>query len=180
MLSQLQLKNRQVVLTTCYKNYNQKLFYYAASRTNSSELGQDLVQHTFLKTWVYLVKGGKIKTMEAFLYHVLKSLIIDEYRKRKSTSLDQLMEKGFDIGADETSRVGDMIDGNQIAELIPKLPKTYQKVVRLRYLKDLSLEEVSLVTGETKNAVAVKAHRGLAKLKNLVKEEAKKRVVTTL
>lgn len=180
MLTQSQLRSRRVILTACYKNYNQKLNNYASSRTNSSEMGQDLVQHTFLKTWVYMVKGGKIKTMEAFLYHVLKSLIIDEYRKRKSASLDQLMAKGFDIGVDETARVGDIIDGKQIAELIPKLPSTYRKVVRLRYLNDLSLEEVSLVTGETKNTVAVKAHRGLAKLKKLVKEESKMKTVSTL
>jgi RNA polymerase sigma-70 factor (ECF subfamily) len=171
MITQSQLKRQRIILSTCYVDYNKKLCRYAASRTHSSELGEDLVQHTFLKTWTYLVKGGKINSMEAFLYHVLKSLIIDEYRKRKISSLDQLMEKGFDVGSDDCERVANVIDGKQIARLIPKLPMTYQKVVRLRYLQDLSLEEVSSITGESKNTVAVKAHRGLSKLKKIMETE---------
>ncbi len=171
MITQSQLKQQRMVLSDSYMDYNKKLCRYAASRTHNAELGEDLVQHAFLKTWTYLVKGGKINSMEAFLYHVLKSLIIDEYRKRKTTSLDQLMEKGFDVSTDDTHRVVDVIDGKQIAELIPKLPITYQRVVRLRYLQDLSLEEVSSITGESKNTVAVKVHRGLAKLKKLMEEE---------
>lgn len=32
--------------------------------------------------------------MKAFPYHVLNNLIVDEYRKRKTASLDDLLEKG--------------------------------------------------------------------------------------
>lgn len=49
--------------------------------------------------------------------------------------------------------------------LIDKLPKNYQNVMRLLYVKNLFLEEISLIVGQYKNTVAVKIHRGLAKLK---------------
>lgn len=47
------------------------------------------------------MKGGKIDAMKAFLYHILNNLIVDEYRKRKTVSLDLLLEKGFDPGESE-------------------------------------------------------------------------------
>jgi hypothetical protein len=40
-------------------------------------------------------------------------------------------------------------------------------VIKMRYMQDLSLKEMSLITGQTQNAMAVQVHRGLAKLKDL-------------
>ena len=37
----------------------------------------------------------------------------------------------------------------------------------MRYVRDMSLQEISLLTGQSKNAVAVQVHRGLEKLKLL-------------
>ena len=97
-----QEKKKQAMLSVAYEDYGKKLNSYAFFRVNSRATSEDLVQDTFKKTWVYLVKGGKIDIMKSFLYHVLKDLIIDEYRKRKLSSLDALMEKGFEPGEDNS------------------------------------------------------------------------------
>lgn len=136
-------------------------------KLSDHELGDDLVQDTFMKTWSYLVRGGKIEMMRAFLYHVLNNLIIDEYRKNKNISLDILVEKGFEPSIIESERLSNIFDGKEAIFLIARLPKTYQKVMRLRYVQDLTLEEISLVTGQSKNTIAVQTHRGLEKLKIL-------------
>jgi len=39
--------------------------------------------------------------------------------------------------------------------------------MEMRYARDLSLKEISLIAGQSKNAMAVQTHRGLAKLKLL-------------
>ena len=39
--------------------------------------------------------------------------------------------------------------------------------MRMRYVQDLSLKEIALLTGQTANTIAVQLHRGLAKLKLL-------------
>lgn len=39
--------------------------------------------------------------------------------------------------------------------------------MRMRYAQDLSLTEIALITKQSKNTVAVQAHRGLEKLKQL-------------
>lgn len=105
--------------------------------------------------------------MKPFLYHILNQLIIDEYRKRKTTSLDILIEKGFGPSFDDSERNSNFFDGKIALLLIQFLPTKYKKVMRMRYAQDLSIKEISLLTGQSRNTVAVQAHRGLAKLKIL-------------
>jgi RNA polymerase sigma-70 factor (ECF subfamily) len=105
--------------------------------------------------------------MKAFLYHILNNLIVDEYRKHKTASLDVLLEKGFEPSAAGSGRLPNVLDGKSALLLIARLPLTYQKVMRMRYVQDLSLKEMSLITGRSQNSLAVQAHRGLEKLKLL-------------
>lgn len=125
------------------------------------------MQSTFIKTWGYLVKGGKIDLMRAFLYHILNDLIVDEYRKRKTTSLDVLAEKGFEPSIDYSRRLFNILDGKAALLLINQLPEKYQKIMNMRYVQDLSLKEMSTTTKQTKETIAVQLFRGLEKLKLL-------------
>jgi len=164
---------QRAALTAGYTDFNKKLNLYALSRTHNSATSDDLVQETFLKTWKFLVKGGDIKKMEAFLYHILKDLIVDEYRKRKTSSLEALLEKGFDPSFDGREQQIDILDGESAMRLITHLPVQYQKVIRMRYIQDLSLAEISLITGKSKNALAVQIHRGVEKLRTLHRNQVK-------
>ncbi len=158
---------RKSILAVAYQDYSHSLNLHAFFKIQDHEIGKDLVQETFIKTWSYLVKGGKIDLMKAFLYHVLNNLIVDEYRKHKTTSLNVLIEKGREPHADYSNRFFNILDGKTAILLIQSLPLKYQKIIRMRYIKNFSIKEMSLITGQSKNAVAVQIHRGLAKLKLL-------------
>lgn len=159
--------DRQTVLTGAHRDYQSGLSSHAFFKTGSHITSQDMVQETFMKTWRYLARGGKIDVMKAFLYHVLNNLIVDEYRRRKTVSLDVLLQKGYEPGTDHTEELINILDGRAAMLLIARLPLTYQKVMRMRHVQDLSLAEMSLITGQSRNTIAVQLHRGLAKLKLL-------------
>ena len=159
--------NRQAVLTEAHHDYEKGLNAHAFFKLHNTAIGNDLVQETFMKTWKYLVKGGKVDVMKAFLYHVLNNLIVDEYRKHKTNSLDILLEKGYEPSADYSESLVNMLDGKAALFLIQRLPPMYQRVIRMRYVQGLSLKEISLITGQSRNAVAVQVHRGLVKPKGL-------------
>lgn len=157
----------RAVLTSAHHDYSKGLKSHAFFKTQNYEMSEDLTQDAFTKTWKYLVRGGKIDLMKAFLYHILNDLIIDEYRKRKPVSLDFLLEKGFQPSAGKPERLFNILDGKNAVLLIARLPEKYQKIIKMRYLQDLSLKEMSLLTGQTKNNLTVQVHRGLEKLKNI-------------
>ncbi|MEX0931156.1 MAG: hypothetical protein WDZ88_00230 [Candidatus Paceibacterota bacterium] len=127
--------NRDV--TNAHTDYNQALYKRALFKTSDVDVSQDLVQKTFLKILLYLRKRGKIKTMRCFLNHVLKDLIVDEYRKRKATSLDVLLEKGFEIGFEDSENMINILDGKKVILLIPLLPEKYRVIMRMRYVQCL-------------------------------------------
>ena len=161
--------NPSEILTTAYTQYMKELKVSAFYKVHDTALSEDLVQDTFMKTWLYLVKGGKIKMMRAFLYHVLNNLVIDEYRKQKNKaiSLDEIAEKGYEPGEDESQRLYDFLDGEAALSSIKRIPLKYQQVMRMRYAQGLSLKEMSAISGQSKNTVSVQAYRGLVSLRHL-------------
>lgn len=160
-------------VTDVYDSYKTGLSKRALYKTNDIEVGHDLIQTTFLKTLSYLQKGGKIDVMRSFLNHILNDLIIDKYGENKTSSFDAFLEKGFESDFDDNKRITDIFDSKQIVLLIPLLPKKYQLIMHMRYMQNLSLKEMSLITGQQQNTVAVQAHRGLEKLKILYAESHK-------
>jgi RNA polymerase sigma-70 factor (ECF subfamily) len=167
MMTPTQKVARQAVLSTAHEDFEKVLNSYAYFKVSDRAISEDLVQETFAKTWSYLAKGGTIHLMKSFLYHVLNNLIVDEYRKRKTTSLDVLLEKGYEPGFDHSQQLFDRFDGNAALALIKRLPLTYQKTMRMRYLQDLTLKEMSAATGQSQNTLSVQLHRGTLKLKVL-------------
>ena len=169
----LQLQN---VLALAHAEFEKGLLKHARFRVSDTCVCDDLVQDTFLKTWMYLLKVGKINLMKPFLYHVLNCLIIDEYRKKKSLSLDTLLKNGIELEGNELMHSINMIDGQAAVALIETLPEAYQKIISLRYINDFSLAEIALETGLTKNLVAVKTHRGMEKLRTLYEQRLSQRL----
>jgi RNA polymerase sigma-70 factor, ECF subfamily len=169
-MTQQQLKIQQGVLTLAHQDYRKQLKRYALSKVNNPQLAEDLVQDTFLRAWNYVLKGGKVDTMKSFLYQILHRLIIDEYRRGKRTSsLDDLVEKGFEPSANtqEFEHISNILDGKATMLLINKLPDRYRKVLTMRYIENLTIEEMAAEIGQSKNTVAVQIHRGLVKLKEI-------------
>ena len=166
-MTQIQQTKQEEIIILAHHNFEKGLNSHAYFKIHDHAVGEDMVQDTFLKTWKYLVNGGKIDTMKAFLYHILNNLIIDQYRKHKTISLDGLIEEGFEPSIDHTERLFNFLDGKKAILLIKRLALIYQKVMHMRYVQDLSLKEISSITGQSKNTIAVQTHRGLGELKSL-------------
>ncbi len=175
-MTALRERQLQEEFTIAHQDFERGLKIYAFFKLSDPDTGEDLVQETFIKTWKYLLRGGKIDLMKAFLYHVLNNLIVDQYRKHKTTSLDLLQEKGFQLSVDLSDRLFDYLDGKVALTLIHRLPEPYKEVMFMRYMESLSLADMCLRTGQSKNALAVQAHRGLEKLKVLYEPKSKKYV----
>lgn len=150
-----------------YDKWSDDLFRYAYFKVSNRDLALDLVQDTFTKSWEYITSGNKVKKLRPFLYKTLRNLIIDHYRKKKSESLDNLIEEGFDFGYDETDMIENKLLGENIWDKIKDLDDKYQEVLMLRYADDLSITEISALIKESENNVSVRIHRGLTKLKEI-------------
>lgn len=154
------------------------LFRHAFFRVSDREKAHDLTQDTFLKAWDYMVNGGTIKQHKSFLYRILHNLIIDEYRKKSSRSLDELLEDEKTAGAVELRlsegslrETEETIDQRVLIEKIrshiPELPEQYRIALTLRFVDGLSTGEIAETVGVSENVISVRIHRGIVKLRAL-------------
>ena len=154
------------------------LFRHALFRLSDRDRAYDLTQDTYLKAWDYIVNGGSIKQHKSFLYRILHNLIIDEYRKKSSRSLDELLEdektaSAIEVRLSEGSirEMEDSLDERDLIEQvklrIADLPEHYRDVLTLRFVDGLSTGEIAQTVGVTENVISVRIHRGIAKLRTL-------------
>jgi RNA polymerase sigma-70 factor (ECF subfamily) len=163
-------RNIEAEFIQAHNDYIEALFRYCHFRVSDRELAKDLVQETFTKTWNYIRGGGEVKSMKSFLYRTLSNLIVDEYRKKKADSLDEMAEDGFDPGFDDTERLVNKLDGEKVVALLGLLADKYREAIFMKYVEEMSLEEISEYTGESRNTITVRIHRGLGKLKELYEQ----------
>lgn len=157
-------------IQACDENAN-ALFRYSLFKVSDRDLAKDLVQETFLRAWNHVAGGGTVDNFKAFFYRILGNIIIDQYRKKKTVSLDSLTDAGFDIRVDEGGRVADMIDGKMAIEVIQRIPEKYREVIFMKYVQDMTNQEIAAFLKETENSISVKLHRGIKKIKEIFKEE---------
>lgn len=155
-----------------YHEYSDAIFRHCFFRVSSREKAKDLTQEAFARTWKYIRAGNSIDNMRAFLYRVANNLIIDEYRKKKESSLDALREEGTETPSpDEDTRLQDQIDGKITLAMLSKIDAKYRNALIMRYIDDLSPEEIAAVTQETANTVSVHIHRGLKQIRRVLEHE---------
>ena len=97
------------------------------------------------------------------------NLIIDEYRKKKSISLEMLQEKsGFDKAANDDKRTLISTEIDTILVHINKLDEKYREVILMRYINDFSPKEIAEILGQSENAVSVRINRGIKKVQAML------------
>jgi len=165
--------------TQAYEEYADALFRHCSFRIASRDRAIELTQEAFMKTWDSVVQGKEIQNYKAFLFRVLNNLIIDEYRKKKSTSLDALLEKeGVTEGSFEDLQTGSLeeeiekielnVQSEELEEALTKLPEPYRSVIVMRYIDELRPQEIAHILNESENAVSVRINRGIKKLQEVM------------
>jgi RNA polymerase sigma-70 factor, ECF subfamily len=152
-----------------YEEFADAIFRHCFFKVSNRDVATDLTQETFIRAWQYIAKGMEIENARAFLYRIATNLTIDYYRKKRETSLDQLLEAGFEPGENTEERLYDSLDGRRMLELVKTLDPKYRDVVLMRYVEGLSPKEIAEIIDETENVVSVRLHRALKKVSELWK-----------
>ena len=174
------MRDLQKDFQNAFEAYNDELFRHASMRLKDRDRALELTQECFMKVWEYAQKGEHIRELRPFLYRTLRHLIIDEYRRKKPVSLEAMAE-GFEdkntemlLPPDESNTLEAAIerfDGKRALAALQELPDTYRETLSLRYIEGLSPGEIGTIVGESENAVSVRIHRGLKKLKELLENK---------
>lgn len=172
------MQDREQEFREAFEKHSNELFRHASLRLSNRERALELTQESFVRAWQYMHGGGHIEHYRSFLYRTLNNLIVDEYRKKKSVSLDAMMENEESATAvegallqDDTDLMEDRtvnFDAKRAVAVLDQIPETYRTVVIMRYIDGLSPQEIASLINESENVVSVRIHRGLRKLRDLL------------
>lgn len=161
------IHNTEHTFLLWYQSHSDGIFRFCFLKTSNRDVALDITQETFTKMWEYIgQKNDPIREPKALLYRIATNLIIDYYRKKKSDSLDAMTEYGFDIATD-------LMNPEKTAEIkelhskLSKLEDKYKDILIMRFVEDMSIEEIAEVYDQHPNTISVRIHRAVEKLKSI-------------
>jgi RNA polymerase sigma-70 factor, ECF subfamily len=169
-LARLALKGDQQAFAEIVGLYQDKLYHMAYRMLSSRQEAEDVVQDTFLRVYKNLDRYDDTMKFSTWIYRIATNLCIDRLRKRKpSYSLDAetTEHEGLDgysmIPSDNRTPESETLLSEMQATVhkaIDNLPAKYKSVMVLRYLQDLSLQEIGDVLDMPVTTVKTRVHRG--------------------
>ena len=145
---------------TDYLVTDQARFYRLAySYLKDREEALDALQTSVCRALEKQHELKETEALRAWFYHILVNVCMDVLRRRKRVML--VPPEALDTGSYEDP----MPSGGTLAQRVDALPPEVGTIIKLRFYEDLSLKEISTVTGWNLNTVKTRLYTGLKKLR---------------
>ncbi|MBI3632361.1 MAG: RNA polymerase sigma factor [Candidatus Vogelbacteria bacterium] len=157
--------------------YLKSIFNFTYRLTNSRDDADDTTQETFLKVWKNLRSFDINKNFKTWLFTIARNTVTDLFRKKKS-----IPSSFFDNNDGENPLLNNLSDTEPLPDqlismaedkklledMLNKIPISYKEVLLLRYIEDLTFEEISEALGRPSNTIRSQHKRGLLLLRKLL------------
>lgn len=169
-----------------YDFYVVRIFRFIYLKTSSKETAEDLTSEVFLKCWKYVGAQGaqkegekneeketvKENKLKSFLYKIARNLIIDFYRKKQVLIVEideSLKDKIKDQKQDILAEINAKQEIEELMSALEKLKDGQREIIILRYVEDLSVNEIAEITGRSTGAIRVSLHRAIKALEKVMR-----------
>ena len=157
------------------KLYRDPLYFMLYEKVNDQELAKDLTIEALGKAFKKLHLYTPEYTFSTWLFTVARNHCIDHLRKHKlpTTSIDRIMvdkdgkRTNFDLISHELNPEENMEKTQRIAilrQIVDQLKPKYRDLVKLRYFKELSYEEIAKTLNLPIGTVKAQLHRSRERL----------------
>lgn len=150
------------------EKYHGNVYRLAYKFTKRSEDAQDIAQDTFLRAYQALLKRPEKMNLKPWLMTICVNLCRNLAKRKKSYRFsdleseeegDNLVERLQDKGLNPKDLAIKKELSAWVQDAVQKLPPKYQMVIELRYVEDLSYEEIADVLKLPLNTVKVHLNR---------------------
>lgn len=151
-----------------FEAHFEELYRYVYRYVRSPEEARDLVHDVFLQLWQGRGQVDLARNLRAYLYAMARHRALDRLKHRK---VEERWRRTVDASAGRRERgiaPGDpeqtLLEGELIAEVraaVDALPRRQREVLRLRWDRQLSYEEISRTLGISPKTVGIHVGRAL-------------------
>jgi len=165
--------------------YSTRLYGYFYRLTGRRPEAEDLLQELFVRVVRMIGQYQHDGRFDAWLFRIAANLVRDRVRRSQTSKRAGFVEEGGGAGAGESDPlsqvpdrvVGEPVDAMERAETfdrlqwaIGQLPAQEREVILLRHFSQMSFAEIAEVMKTPMGTALARAHRGLARLRELMRE----------
>lgn len=144
----------------------EKLLTYAFGLAKGQVECEDVVQDVFLKLWSIRNKLDEYKSVEALAFTITKNKIIDELKRYRSESLENIpRHPACQTSCNPESITEQQDTAGHIRRLIETLPSLQRTIIRMKDVEGYELSEIAEITGAHIEAVRVNLSRARKKVR---------------
>ena len=150
-----------------YEKYFRDVYLFILTISKSADVAEEITQATFFKALKEYKNFKGDKYMKSWLCQIAKNLYVDQMRKKKFFSLDEVKEAAAFTDVEES-----MIDKNDaisIYKILHCLEEPYKEVFTLRVLGELSFKEIADIFNKNDSWARVTYYRARVKIQDLMK-----------
>ncbi|QHS23981.1 RNA polymerase sigma factor SigW [Virgibacillus sp. MSP4-1] len=160
--------------------YQNKVIQICYRMLGNLHEAEDIAQEAFVRAYTNIQSFDEKRKFSTWLYRIATNLSIDRIRKRKPDFYLDAEVKGTEgltmysqLSMDEPlpeEKVESMELNDYIQRQILSLPEKYRSVISLRYVDDLSLQEISEALEMPMGTVKTRIHRGREALRKKLRD----------
>lgn len=151
--------------------YKNQLYALVLRMTKNPQTAQDFVQEIFIKVYQQLGKYDNKGSFSSWLYRVAINYCMDEFRK-KSYQMKQVEIDDEQVINPNNPEIVFLKKekSRQLEKLIAMLPEDERLIILLRFVNELSYQEISELLTISISDVRNKLHRAKKKMRMTVKQ----------
>lgn len=158
-----------------YDVFVDAIYRYVYYRVKNEEV-EDLVEIVFLKAWENINKYKKGKySFSAWIFRIAHNLVVDYYRGKEAKAdtlpLDEALEETIQSYKREHKPIGRTeasLNNDILTRALGTLKKTHYDFIVLKFINQLSNEEIAEILGKNESALRVMQFRALKELRTVL------------
>ena len=156
-----------------YDRYFNQIYRFVFSRLRDQTAAEDVTSEVFMKALRSIPRYQDTgRPFTAWLYQISVNTVNDRFRaSRPTVDLDEV----FDLAAGGPGLEDTAVQRAEIREiwrLVDTLPVPQRTALVLKFQEDMKISDIAAVMGKSEGAVKLLIHRGMTKLRAVLKEEA--------
>jgi RNA polymerase sigma-70 factor (ECF subfamily) len=153
-----------------YDLFVNPIYRYMFYRVGQSD-AEDLTEMVFLKTWEHIkqYRPGQ-HSFSAWIFRIAHNLVVDNYRAHynKEELTENIQDHRKEANTTEMAR--DHFANTNLEKAMQKLKDQYRQILVLKYINDMSNEEIVEITGKSHASLRILQFRALRSLRRIMED----------
>lgn len=153
------------LLSILFDRYNVRIYNFFNKMVHNKMVSEDLTQDVFIKVMKYRT-SYKNGNFAAWIYTIARNIFSSHYQKIKKERTNLIDDDKLDANETLVSE-SNQEELDHLQKALLQLSNSDRELIVMHRFQEIKYEQIAKIIGSTENAVKVKVHRALKKLKEI-------------